>query len=142
MGIKVLRDCDRVTITIGEVEFDLKPLNYWQKNEIMDLAEMEGGELKSNTRKATIFAMKSSIRDVRGLEDLHGNPYKVEFNEAGDLTDECVTDLLNLEMGGKILFACYNMVHGIPTEIVNPTTGKPLDGVTLKIKAPEVTEKK
>jgi hypothetical protein len=134
MSVRVMRDCDRLAVKISEgdgVCLSLKPLNYWQKSEVMSLAELQEGEVVNKTRTATILAIKYSLRGTKGLVDYDGNRYELTFDEEGNVSDDSVTDILNIEMSPQIILCCYNMIHQIPKIIINPATGEPLDGVEV-----------
>lgn len=115
--------------------------------ELAEFSQFEGGQYLQSASRLVFRAMKYSIKDIVGLEDaVTGEPYKLEFDEKGNLTDACVNDVLNLELSEKLVISCMLFMKGIPTEITDPRTGVKLEGVEvlppeagLKKNSPEVS---
>jgi len=130
MGIKILRTTDRLTIKIGEVELKLAPLSMFQRQELLAHVEKADGNNIHDVRKGTTLAMKYSIKDISGIETLDGDTYKLEFDAENSLTDNCVNELLNTEVSGKMVLAAYSMIYGMPSEI-RDSEGKRVEGVEV-----------
>lgn len=132
MAVKILRLTDRITLEVGPVTFKLAPLSYSQKAELSSCTKFQDGKEVIDTLKSTFLAIKFSLKEIKGVEDLDGKPYKLEF-EGGVLKDECVEDILNLEQSSELTIAAFQLMQGIPKEIVSPITGKPLKGVSVSV---------
>ena len=52
--------------------------------------------------------------------------YKIENNE---LSNNCVDELLNLSESPELQYVAMTLLTGIPKEFIDPTTGKPMEGV-------------
>ena len=74
-------------------------------------------------------ALKCAIKGVEGLTLSDGKDYSLEFDDNKELTDECLDDLLNLEVAGELTTISVSLLNGVPKEFVNPNTGEKLDGV-------------
>ncbi len=83
--------------------------------------------------KGARLAVKYAVKSVEGLEDMQGNPYVAETGPDGNLTDACVDDLLNTVETGKMITACSQLISGVPLAIIDPSTGKPLEGVSIEL---------
>lgn len=133
MAVKILRLSDRLTIRVGEVEIELAPLTLFQRQEMLECVEKHDGVDVQNIRKATITAMKYSVKGIKGIETLDGEEYKLSFDAHGNLTDDCVTELLSTEVSDTMVLASYSMIYGMPTEI-RDSEGKLVEGVEVVLK--------
>lgn len=132
MAVKVYSVNTRIPIKIGDVTFKLSPFSQAQKIEMAEFAQFEGGQYLQNASRMTFRAIKYSVKEVEGLEDaLTGQPYKLEFDDSGCLTDESVNDLLSIEIVDKLMISCMAMLKGIPKEIINQQTGQKMEGVEV-----------
>lgn len=132
MAVKVYSLNARIPVKIGDVTFKLSPFSQSQKIEMAEFANFESGQYLQNASRMTFRALKYSIKGVEGLEDaLTGEPYALEFDDSGCLTDAAVNDLLSIEIADKLMIACMAILKGIPKEIVNPQTGQKMEGVEV-----------
>ena len=53
------------------------------------------------------------------------------------LSEECVDDLLNLEHCPKMMIVCTSLLGGMTDKIMDPATGKALEGVEIKLPGKE-----
>jgi len=128
---KILRMSDRVVLSIGEVKFTLAPMNHLQKQEISACSKMIGGEEHFDMMASQIVYLKHSIKDIEGIKDYKGNDYKLNF-EGNQLTDECVSEILNLEQRSDLTVAAWQLLGGIQ-DLVDPDTGEEMKGVELEV---------
>jgi hypothetical protein len=119
---------DRIKVKIGEITFHLSPLSWDQKQDIVSDAKLVEG--KPTNRNSTYKCLKYAVKNIEGVTLADGSPYVVQL-ENNVLSDECVEDLLNLELSNKLIIACYSMVQGVPSKIINPVTGQVLEGVEI-----------
>lgn len=128
---KILRLQDRIKLSIGEIVFTLAPLNKLQKQELSECTKNVDGKEIINLTQAQHLWMKYSIKDVDGLRTYSDEPYKLEFD--GDvLTDDCVTELFNLEEKETLTNVAWQILNGI-SELKDLNTGEKLEGVELEV---------
>lgn len=113
---RIYKTSDRVTVKIDELTIKIAPLNLHQKNQIQRMM-LDGQKTQDlpKLNQALILAIKYCLKDIKGLEDNNEESYKLEF-ENGELTDECLDDLMNIEAGPKLIQTCAAFVSGIPKE--------------------------
>lgn len=135
--VKPINELFKVVLTHEEesIEFFIKQLNYKTKSHITGLiTSVKQGQVTMDSTLAVFYNLKYGLKDVKGLEDTDGNPYKLVFEdkEKTELTDECVDMLLATPFSDNLQFcarelskACY------PDKILHPLTNKPLEGVEV-----------
>jgi len=128
---KILKIKDRVKLIIGEITFTLAPLNYLQKQELAECTRVVDGEETFDLLKAQVYYIKHSLKAIDGVEDYEGNSYELEF-ENDALSDDCVSEILCLEEKDRLTISAWQILNGIK-ELIDPTTGKKLDGVKLEV---------
>jgi len=47
------------------------------------------------------------------------------------VTDDCIDDLMNIDVSYEISLACINLLTGVPELFVDPATGNKLEGVEI-----------
>lgn len=125
---RIYKTTDRIDVKIDDISIKISPLNFEQKCEIQ--TQLLSGQPMDIVRAART-AIKFCVKEVSGIEDADGNPHKLEFNN-GELTDSSIDDLLNLEQQEKIRLLCTTMLHGVPKQLLDPQTGKPMAGVKIE----------
>lgn len=128
---RVYKRTDRIPVKIDDVILKLSPLSFDQKMEIMQL--LIEGKTKGDFPKATrgvMLSLKYSIKGIEGLTDSDNQPYKLEFENAESLTDDCVSELLNLSINMKLSQVCAGLVNGIKDTLTDHE-GNILEGVEL-----------
>lgn len=139
---RIYKRTDRIAVKIDDIVVKLAPLSLDQKTEIQQ-AMIHGkvkGDLKELT-KGIALSIRYAVKSIEGVQDSDGNPYKVEVDSNGDLTKECVDDLMNLELTAKLSMVCASMVNGIPSEFKD-NDGIPMSGVEVVKQVQVETEKK
>lgn len=127
---RIYKRTDRIKVRIHDVTVTLAPLSFDQKTEAQDI--MLRGSVQKNMQllsKGIASLVKYSVKNIEGVEDADGNPYKLEF-DGDSLSDSCLDDLFNLDIQDKLQAACLSLVKGIPKEIVDDK-GQPLEGVVI-----------
>ena len=129
---KILRLTDRIPVTIEDISLKLAPLSYLKKMEIQDfMVAASDGDMRS-AMKGAVTAIKYSVKGIEGVEDYSGKKFELSFDESGNLTDECVGDLLNLRQSEKLMTVCAALLQGLPEqELINPGTGEAIKGVSF-----------
>ena len=77
--------------------------------------------------KTQTLMLKYGVKDIEGVED-----YELEFDSNGNLTDECISELLYLDQSISMLSACYEIHNGLPEKL--QTEGVELEVVSKKHK--------
>ncbi len=130
--MKIFKLSDRIKIKINEVVLVVSPLSMTQKIEVQQFLAKSAAtptDVQSSINGAKL-AMKYAIKAIEGVELSDGSKYELEL-ENNEITDECLEELLNSEIANEITLTSIGLLNGIPREIVDPTTGKPLKGVKI-----------
>lgn len=123
--MKILTLKDRVKVSVDGVTFYVSPLSREAKRQLAGCRFVESGEEKMNLYEANTILLKYGLKDVEGLKDYHGDNYKLEFDNE-KLTEECVSDILNLPVKDSLLAAAWSVSNGSHEEFN-------LDGVALEV---------
>lgn len=134
----VVPDLDaKFELKIGEgneqVTFIIRPLKYPEKQIITSVStSMRSGELHIDGSSIAFYSLKYALVDVKGLIDADGNEWKLKREEGKDYnTDECIDQLMNTPVNEALIYAGSKLMSGIPKEILDPATGKPLEGCEI-----------
>jgi hypothetical protein len=114
---------DRIKISIHDAIIHIAPLSFKQKMELQEV-------IKNSPSEGTLLAIRNGVKGVEGFMKTKDTPYSLSF-EDGMLTEECANDLLNIKVGDIIASICVSLIQGIPEEILDPSTNKPLEGVEI-----------
>lgn len=136
--MKVFRLTDRIplSIKIGEetIFFLVRPLSFDEKAKISSLAMIDSGLERRDSLAAVKMCLKHCLKDVKGIKNHDDTDYKLEFDDAGNLSDQCIDDLLNCEVSASLIMASFSLVQGISEHVVDPTNGKIIEGIKFHIK--------
>lgn len=131
---RIYRKTDRIKVQIGKgdeaVTLSLSPLSQHEKLEVQSL--MFESRLQGKAASAVegvAKAIKYAVKGMEGVVDSDEKPYELKF-ENGSLTDECVEDILNMELAGKIMFICSALTSGVPSQFLD-NKGEPLPDVEI-----------
>jgi len=102
----------KIELEIGGIIVVISPLSFLDKSEILAIGENDGGMLKNQLAMA-VESIKRAVKDVKGIKNEDGSPYELKFAD-GCLSDDCFSDLLNLEISNSIIEACSQLVNGVP----------------------------
>lgn len=138
MGIIVrpITEDFKLEISSGEekIVFTYRQLTYRIKNLIAGaVTSVKHGQIYVDTALSCFYHIKYAIKAVEGLTNKDGTPYELKFTDDKKeaLTDDCTDELLATSFNDKLIYASKQLVNSIPSEIVNPVTGKKLEGVEL-----------
>jgi hypothetical protein len=127
---RIYRRTDRIKVKVDDITVSLAPLSAHQKAEITQL--MVDGRLKTDVKKTTeaiMLAIKYSMKSVEGIMDADNKPYALQF-EGDALTQDCLDDLLNMELSEKLQRICSNLSQGVPNKFTDER-GNPIEGVEV-----------
>ena len=128
---RIYKRSDRIAVQIDDLTIKLAPLTFDQKNEIQQ--NMIDGAAKKDLAtmsRAVSLALKYAVRGISGVECSDGSKYELAYDDAGNLTDECIDDLLNLEQKDKLVLVCSALSRTIPSAFTDGE-GHPLKGVSF-----------
>lgn len=111
---RIYKPTDRMQFKIGEIIVKIAPLSRHQKNEVQKM--MTKGQDKKDLmllNDAIMLAISYCVKGISGVFDANNEPYQLEFDE-GVLTEECISDLLNMEESKQLIQLCSEFVNGIP----------------------------
>lgn len=125
---------DRIPIEIGDVKFWVSPLNFEQKTALAAQVKMVSGVEQPDSVKIAYLAVKYSVKEIEGVKSSDGSNYQLEFMGDGALTDECVSELLQLEHSPLLVTACSHLIGAIKDHNI--------PGVKIDIKSVKSVKKK
>lgn len=140
--MRIIKLSDRFKLKIHDVELTLAPLSLPQKSDIMSAVSVKGGTYIQNQFEMVKKSLKYSVKGISGVQDLEGNTYELSFDENGDLTDECVSELLSAEMTTELILASAQMLEGRYGKVTDPNTNEPIKGVEFILGKPKKRKKK
>lgn len=126
----IYRTTDLLKYKFGTVEMEFSPLSSFQKKAITPIlalasktrtvigpdgkahqvTEQDAGKMQ----EAMQMAMKFSIKSIKGVEDAEGNEYTLSFEENGEITEDCLSDLLNIPEHVKASYVVGSFLGGAP----------------------------
>jgi hypothetical protein len=123
---------DRISIKIDTISILISPLSYKQKAEIQaSIARYAVSKDTSDLLEGSFKALKYSVKDIKGAKNKDDSDYQITL-ENGIASDDSIEGLLNSSISNKLTNVAISLLNGIPTEIINPMTGEPLEGVTIE----------
>jgi len=121
---------DRYILKINDITLKIAPLSFEAKQKIGELEMREGGVVFEDTLRGLKIIIQYMVKEIEGVKRPNGEIYELEF-EDNILTEECVGDLLNLNLR-EIPVSFWQINEEIPKTIKDPITGKKLKGVSIK----------
>lgn len=130
---RIYRTTDRIPVKVDDVTVLISPLTFEQKSEVQEaMMGFANGDVKAATR-GVVLSIKYALKGIEGVEDADGKPYELSL-ENGCLTDEAVSDMLNLHCTEKLAIVCSSLLNGVPTGFKD-NDGNPIKGVEFVKKA-------
>ena len=127
---RIYRTTDILKFKFGEIEVEFSPLSHFQKNEINPLLNqavkirtVKGPDGRDNQiqeqdlqkmAEAMQLAFKYSVKSIKGLWDSEDKEYELTFDQNKVLTDECVSDIMNISEQAQISFIVGSLLGGAP----------------------------
>lgn len=122
---KIYRTSDRIPVKIADMRVVISPLSFQQK------AELSATITEKSPAEAARLSIKMAVKELHGVESMDGEPYGLQFDDTGVLSDSCVDDLMNMEHTAELITVALSLLNGIPQSFIDPSTGKPLEGVEI-----------
>lgn len=94
--ITIYRLTDQIPVRVGEVTFWISPLSLEHRGKLNSMSEKVSGSQIEVALDGATLALKYSLKDIEGVTDATGNPYKLEFGPDGALTDDCLSEIIQL----------------------------------------------
>ena len=123
---------DRYVLKVDGVTFTVAPLSKEHKLEISQCGQLEKGQFVQNIFNMQCLYLKYGLKGVSGIKDYNKKEYELTF-ENNYLSEDCISELLNLPMHGKLMDAAWQILNGVPDKIIDPVSGAALKGVKLEI---------
>lgn len=123
---------DRYRIEAGGVTFTISPLTRGQKIQINDCVKNISGNMEPDIFEMQCLYLRFGLKAVEGVTYSDGEPFILTF-ENGELSDESLDEVLNIPQKAEIMTAAWQFLNGAPDEVVDPISGKVLEGVKVKI---------
>lgn len=99
----IYRMTDRIPIKIGGVTFQVAPLSHYQKATLLEFRKTLKGVELIDSFKLTEKVMACSIKGVDGLTLRDGSPYELKWDDSGELTTDCVAELMQVDGFEKMI---------------------------------------
>lgn len=115
--MKILRLKDRVKVKLEELEFKIAPLSYQQQIEIDSCKKIVSGDEVDDYGKKVFLMLKYSLKEVKGIKLHNGKPYKIELDDDGNITDECVNEIIVMPLRDEIINAVHKTMMQKTDEI-------------------------
>lgn len=131
--MRIYKTTDKIPVKIDSITVKISPLTFEQKSEVQGLI-LEQNPL--SIVKAARLCIKSSVKEIDGVENEDGSAYQLQFEENGALTDQCVDDLLNIDQDDKLSLVCTSLLNGIPRDFIDPQTGQKIEGISIQKASP------
>jgi predicted extracellular nuclease len=130
--MKILRMSDRITVQAKGITVTIAPMNHQVKTEVLGMIKVIGGKEVADVGGQTVKAIKHCVKKVEGLQDFGGADYEVTLDDNGNLTDDCVSEVIAAMSDVTLATAMANAAMGAVT--VMPK------GVEIKINGKSITK--
>lgn len=99
----IYRTTDRIPVKIGEATFWIAPLSGAQKTELLSMTLVKSGEERFLALAHACRTIAMSVKAVTGIQNADGEEYVLSFDANGDLTKECVEELITVDGADKLV---------------------------------------
>ena len=132
--IKIPKMSDRFHLKLGELTFILAPLNMEQKRELSSQSKIVDGNIIPDVYMSQWLYLKYGLKGVKGLEDYSGKEYELQKDDSGNLTDDCVSEILMIPQRADLMSAAWQLLNGVPEKLLDHS-GNKLKGASLEVKS-------
>lgn len=103
----------RVPIYIGDVTVWVSILTVMQKSNLLDLTKNEAGEQKTDKYAFAFALLKYCVKEIEGLVYFDGSKYELKFDKDGNLSDDSVNELFQMDQSNKLILAASHLFSKI-----------------------------
>jgi hypothetical protein len=129
--MRIARLTDRFKINLEGVTVTVAPLSGRQKLEMTSLIDQrKDGKFYIDKAAQELYLIKHSVKELKGIKDHDDAEYALEF-EGEYLSDTCAEELLGFLVNTYFTTANTQAMNGVFGDVVNPMTGKPIDGIVV-----------
>lgn len=123
---RIYRVTDRLVYQVNELTVEFSPMSLHHKEivrpimnsamKIRIVKDSKGNDTQLIDQDVAIMttavekALKFSVKSISGLFDADDEPYELSFDKDGNLTDECVSDLMNIQEQAGISYICGRLI--------------------------------
>lgn len=126
----VYKVSDTFEVKIDSITVSMSPLDHKIK------ADMQSSVIAGKPMDAAVIALRHSIKGIKGLKNVDGSAYQLEFEADGSLKEEHIDDLLNIPESVSLNVIAIGLINGVPEgEFLDPESGQPMEGVKFIKKA-------
>jgi len=130
----IYKTSDKISVNIDGIDIKISPLTHAQKTQLQShMMKAVAGDMEA-AMDSVRLSISFSLKDIKGItfmdEDGEEREYKLQF-EDGLLTDECIDDMLNMPISGKLNSVCATLLQGVPDKIVDEN-GDEIEGIKIK----------
>lgn len=130
----IYRHGDLIPVRVGPVTFWLTPMKWDHRRKMSSMITMQGGKEQEDIIHKIFLSLKYSVRKIEGFKLADGSDYQVEMDENGDITDECVNEIFQMEGFPKL--------SGIAIRFITEIKDLSDDGVKVDLGSVQVAKKK
>lgn len=129
---------DKITVKIDDIEVKISPLSHSQKTVLQGhMIKAVAGDMEA-AMESVRQSIKFSLKDIKGVkyldEEGEARDFALEF-ENGQITDECIDDVLNMPISGKLNSLCAALLQGVPDKVLD-NDGNEIEGIKIVKKKP------
>lgn len=130
---RIFRPSDKIPVKIGDITITISPMTLAHKTELQSIM-LSAKTDPMRAVKGAGLAIRFAVKGVSGVECMDGTPWEPQFDSDGSLTETSCDELLNLEESPKLIALCTQLVAGVPVNgVIDPSTGKPMEGITVEL---------
>ncbi|MFW7381475.1 MAG: hypothetical protein ACOH5I_21885 [Oligoflexus sp.] len=120
-----------IPLKIGDLTFKISQLSVEQKMLLSQfLSQIDKDNAEIGGLRAGKRAVQLCLKEVSGLSNPDGSPYQLQKDPQGYLTDNCVEEILGLNVSGQLISICLGLFHGFTGECKD-IQGNQIPGVSL-----------
>lgn len=114
----IYRITDRIEIKIDDFKIKIRPMTIAERSQVVEaLSEAQKSNSVAKINEASLIPIRICLKGLDGVQDSNGEPYQLQFEDDGLLTEECLSDLLSMGSQGKIAEICMGLLNGIPEKL-------------------------
>lgn len=138
---KIYRKTERKKIKFDDVTISFAALSNIEKSQLAAEAGSltNAGEMLDLSYKT----LKKCVKHVEGVEYGDGESFQLKFDKGGEMTNECLEELLTLSVSNEMLAVSQTLIHQFgANEFIDSATKEPIPGVSVLGNEPKAGKKK